>query len=256
MTHPEIRPHHYHHHSRFYIFMITLIIIGVFFVLYSNNGKPGTSIGSAIVGYAVGDTNVKQLPQEAFNLNNNVQNTKTTSKEIPLKLSFDQIPVVDEETGIGTVTLNFNNQDVPIDINNEKLELNGVEEVNFVINGFSGKLGLSDGKLSLSGNAKDMEINGLKFSSQEDIKISFEELDYNLVDLTEISLKDLKFTKGNGDIKIGEKLDYPLEDEEVELLDFNGEMKVDENSNSSLIGLNGIAGGASVSGDALDLNLW
>lgn len=254
--HPGIPTSYPHHHVRFYVFMITLVVIGVFFVLYANNDNAGTSIGSAIVGYAVRDTGaVKESPQTNFNLKKDSE-VKSSAKEIPFSLSLDIIPAVDEETSVDTITLLFDKPETIIKINNDKLDLNDLEEVDFVIRGFDGQLGLEGDKLSLSGNAKEMKVNGLKFSSEEVIKISFEELDYNLLDLSGIELEDLRFTKGNGEIKAGEKLSYPLEEEEVEIIDFKGGMKIDENSNSSLLNLGGNAGGISVSGDLVDLNLW
>lgn len=248
--HPSIRPQH---HVRFYIFMITLVIIGVFFVLYANNDDTGTSIGSAIVGYAVGDTNTKKLEQASLKIKNN-EGIKT-SKEISISLSLDIVPAVSQETSIDAVTLLFNKPETVIRINNDKLELNSLEEVDFRVISFAGTFSLEGDKLSLSGDAKGIEVNGLKFSSEEVIKISFEKLDYILLNVSGIKLDGLKFTQGNGEIKVGEKLSYPLQDEELVILNFKGAVKIDENSNSSLLSLKGNAGSISISGGLLDFNL-
>lgn len=234
--------------------MITLVVIGVFFVLYANNDSPGTSIGSAIVGYAVGNAEVKDQGQTGLNPKTSGE-SKLGTKEIAFSLSLDNVPAVDEETSIDAINLVFNKPETAIKINNDKLELNSLEEVNFRISSFNGQFILEADKLSLSGSAKGIEVNGLKFSSEEVIKISFEKLDYNLLDISGIRFKELNFNKGNGKLKIGEKLNYPLEDEEVQMLEFKGSMKINEKSNSSLLNIDGNAGSIGVSGSLIDFSL-
>ncbi len=213
------------------------------------------SIGSAIVGYVQGEEEKDALQDETIQTVIDKE-LKRNSKEVSISLSFDKIPQVGEESKFESITLQFSNPLSGITINNDKLDLNNLQEVDLRIDGFAGQIDFIGDKLSLSGKAKKIEVNGLAFSSLEDLKISFQNLDYNLMDISNIELKYLQFGQGNGNLNIGEKLHYLLEHDDIEVYYFKGDLTVNENTNTSLLTLGGTTRGVRVSKGLLDFSLW
>ena len=251
------------HHLRFYIVTATLIIGGILFLLSLNNSNTGFSLTSAIVG--VSNQTQKIIAVEPA-MNNKVeqvllQEAKETSKTVPIYLSFNQIPSVDKKAIVKNMNLGFNDvTTTTIKLNDDKLELNNLDNVNMDIEGFKGQIDFDSAGLSLNGIATRIEVNKVAFSSQEDIKISFDNLRYQTLEIDQLELEDIDFPKGDGSLKVAEKLDYRINQEALDMFYFNGKLSIakdddDEDSLFTSIIIDGMARSVAISGDLLSLNL-
>ncbi|MEK6940071.1 MAG: hypothetical protein AABX31_05060 [Nanoarchaeota archaeon] len=258
-------PQGHRSHLRFYIFMVTLVLGGLFFLLYSNENHDNSSLISAIVGYSenatqelIGeeDSQPEIDIQQELNQWAGEENKVNNYRSIPLSLSFDQIPLVEKNTTVERVTLEFDDLSTIITVNGDKMELKNLKEVTLSIQDFVGKLNLETSELSLSGTAKRIEVNNIAFSSEKSLPISFQGLNYKHLQLLNIELKDLELPRGSGELKVGEKLRYTLENEELKMLYFTGALIVDKKySNSSMLLMEGDVKGLYDNGDLLTLVL-
>ncbi|MEK6905362.1 MAG: hypothetical protein AABX24_03080 [Nanoarchaeota archaeon] len=250
-------------HLRFYIFMATLVLGGLFFLLYANeNNNVSSGFMSAIVGYQ--DNVTEKLagqdsqPDIAAELNQLVgeENKDNNYRNIPLSLSFNRIPTVEKNATIEGVNLEFDDLSTTIIVNGDKLELNNLKEVSLSINSFVGKFNLEPSELSLSGTARGIEVNNIVFSSEKDLPISFQGLNYKHLELLNVELNNLELPEGNGELRVGEKLRYTLENEEIKMLYFKGALIVDKKySNDSSLQLEGDVKGLYDNGDLLTFTL-
>ena len=256
----QTSPQGHRSHLRFYIFMVTLVLGGLFFLLYSNeNHDTSSGLISAIVGYsenatqeltgeeeAEQDIDVQQELNQLMSEGNKVDNYRS----IPLSLSFDQIPTFEKNATVGGVSLEFDDLSTTITVNGDKLELNNLKEVILSIQDFVGEVNLETPELSLSGTARRIEVNNVAFSSENPLPISFQGLNYRHLQLTDVQLKDLELPQGSGELKIGEKLRYTLENEELKVFYFNGALTVNKKyENASMLQLEGNAKGLYDNGD-------
>lgn len=243
------------HHMRFYIVMATLVVAAILVLLFLNDQK-GLGLTSAIVGMAGNDTFDTSDSTSPFD---NVQDSfgkkvAKNGKEVAMEISFDQVPSLRQEAKIKDIQLKFSDLTTRIDVNNDKLALNNLQEVTMTIKEFSGKVDFDKVGFSLDGEAKAIEINNIALSSAGQIKISFDNLNYNYFDLEELKLSEFELPIGNGELKAAEKLTYNLEQDKVKLYFFNGKVIVDHNDDP-LLKMEGIAKGAGISGALLDLSL-
>ena len=92
-------------HLRFYVFMVTLVVGGLFFLLYLNDGDGSdTSLISAITGYSSADTEENadtdptgELDQEFDKLISEGNKLKSNRGGVPVALTFNRIPEVEKE---------------------------------------------------------------------------------------------------------------------------------------------------------------
>lgn len=249
---------HERSHLRFYIFMATLVLGGLFFLLYANEQGDGTGFMSAIVGYSenatdslMGTTEEPNIDQELDQLVNEGSKTKTY-RTVPVSLTFSRIPTLEKNATIAGVNLEFDDLSTTIMVNGDKLELNNLKEVGLSIENFVGKVNLEASEFSLTGTARRIKVNDIAFSSEKDLPISFQGLNYKYLQLNDIELKDLELPQGSGELKVGEKLWYKLEDEELKMLYFKGALSVDKRSeNSSMLLLEGDVKGLYDNGDEI-----
>ncbi len=134
------------------------------------------------------------------------------------------------------------------------MELSNLEEINLDIEGFLGEISLNEVSLSLDGTAKRIEVNNVALSSKEELDISFQNLKYNGLNINDVRLSELKFPVGKGELKVAERLTYILENENVGLNYFRGNLVLEENTNATS-GLEGTVKGLSVNGEAFSLAL-
>ena len=256
-------PPAHHHHVRFYIVMATLVLAMVVFVLYLNDDNNGVSLTGAITGYVSGDegtteTTTTQLSTQETNEDSSATPYLTkeeSGREVNIDLSFEEIPTVEQsKVKIKGMELRFDDLSTKINVNDDRLELNNLEEVNLRISDFSGDFSLDERGISLDGTTKILDVNGISLSSKKEISISFKDLDYSFLSIDEIELNNLELPTGNGELKVSEKLTYELEQEEVKLNYFNGRLSINE-LNGTGVNMLGIARGIDVSGALLDLNL-
>ena len=256
------QPHtsHSKHHFRFYTVMITLIVGGIFILLLVNNNESTFSFTSAAVGNvgnaSIDNENVvidssRSLFGETF-----VSNELVSAKKVSTVLKFDTIPSVAKDARVNNMELRFDDLSTTITVNEDKLELHNLKAVSLRIENFVGRLGFEGGGASLKGTVRRIAVNDVALSSEKDIDIEFNNLDYKYLNLDSIELRDIELSKGSGELEVGERLVYSLENDKITIGSFNGAFTVDKTSNSTqALILEGDVQGISVSGDLLDLDV-
>jgi hypothetical protein len=249
------------HHLRFYIFMSALVLGGIFLVLFLNDNSE-ISLTSFTVKDLVGSGSVEEdsvgfdeLPKYDKEIEKVFGNeVRNNPKEVNIDLSFDRIPTLQKKAKIKNLELTFDDLTTKIKVNADKLELSNLREVSLRIGGFEGNIDLSEDSFSLDGTARSIAVNDVTLSSKGEISIAFEDLDYRTFNIDEIELVDLELYNGEGELKVEDKLTYTLEQDEVKIYYFNGQLAVDRDVDESLK-LEGVARGISISGALLNLNL-
>lgn len=244
------------HSLRFYIVMTTVVVAGIIFLLYWNESKD-FSLTSAIVGIAQNDTakNEEQATTDEESLDNAFgKSARRNNREVDITLLFDQIPTVRQDAKVKDLEVRFDNLNTKITVNNDRLELNNLQQVSLQLNGFNGHLDLDKVSFSVAGTAKSIKVNDIALSSKGEIKIAFDDLQYDYLGLEDVTLDSLELPHGNGQLTVADKLTYELEQDEVKMYLFNGKVVVDRSA-ADVLSLEGVAKGISVSGALLDLNL-
>jgi hypothetical protein len=239
--------------------MVTLVLGGLFFLLYSNeNHDTSSGFVSAIVGYTENATQKLSSEEEEIDIEKELNqlvgesNKVKNYRSIPLSLSFDRIPTVEKNATVEGISLEFDDLSTTITVNGDKLELKNLKEVTLSIQEFVGEVKVDASAISLSGTAKSIEANNIAFSSEKALPISFQGLNYRHLQLLNIELKDLQLPKGSGELRIEEKLRYTLEEEELKMLYFKGALIVDKKySNTSALLMEGEVKGLYDNGDLL-----
>ncbi|MBI2102282.1 hypothetical protein HYT55_00445 [Candidatus Woesearchaeota archaeon] len=257
--------HSGHQRLRFYIVMITLVVGGVLFLLLLNNNNPnGFSLTSAIVG----ETNLSKVStddavsesagttQQKINKVFSEEVTKN-GKEVPMLLTFDQIPSVKKDTKVEEIELYFDDLTTTINVNDDKLELNNMKEVKLTLKDFSGSIAFSEEGMGLKGTANRIEVNDVAFSSEKTLSINLNNLHYRKFDLRGITLKEIDFPSGSGALTVSDKLTYTLEDETVRIYSFRGRFSASKEGNvTAATTLEGTMQGIGISGQELGINVW
>lgn len=242
------------HHLRFYIVMATLVVAAILVLLFLNNDKNG-SLTSATIGLdsltGKEEDNTDSTPTAQQIL---LKKMDRESKEVPITLTFNQIPAVREEAKITEIELRFKDLTTKINVNNDKLELNNLQEVIMKIKDFSGDIDVSEAGFSLDGTAKSIEVNDIALSAKGELEISFDNLDYDYLAFQDIDMDQLDIPVGDGELKAAEKLTYALEQDKLTLYFFNGKAVIDRGADT-LLNLEGVIKGLSISGALLDLDV-
>lgn len=257
--------HSGHQRLRFYIVMVTLVVGGVLFLLLLNNNNPnGFSLTSAIVGetnsskVSTDDALTEPLGTTQQKINKVFsEEVSKNGKEVPVQLTFDQIPSVKKDTKIESIELHFDDLTTTINVNDDKLELNNMKEVKLTLKDFSGSIAFDEEGMGLKGVASRIEVNDVAFSSEKTLSINLNNLHYRTFDLQGISLKDIDFAPGSGALTVSDKLTYTLEEEAVRVYSFRGHFAASREGNATAATtLEGTMQGISVSGQELGINVW
>lgn len=255
------QPGHEKSHMRFYLVMITLVVGGILFLLFMNDSE-NFSLTSAIVGVYKNNSGEEELISEEDIFGTDVEaldelfrkKIERNANEVDLRLAFDEIPTVKKEAKIRNIELHFTNSGAKINVNNDRLELNNLEEVTLKIDAFNGEVDLQKLGFSLDGTAKSIKVNDISLSSKTQLRVSFTEVGYDYLSLEDIQLEEVDFSTGNGELKVSEKLTYTLEQDTLKIYFFNGKIVVDRDA-ENLLNLEGVAKGVSAGGALLNLNL-
>ena len=260
--------------------MLVTLVIGAIFLVVLLNNKGSFGLGTAAV------TDIKGIIKdnvEANSLDSNndggesnfpswgnsdeQQNTKSKSigtyssvdtfgtgkKEVETSLSFSEIPTIRKQVRLSEVNLIFQDLNDDIYVNNDKLQLNNKGEINFDIQGFVGEMKLDDG-FSVNGKAKKIEINGVALASDKDIKIAFSNINYQKLGISNVELRDVIFSKGDGKLELGGRLSYVLKQDALNIGAFKGSIDLDK-SGEDVVLLEGITRGVVINGDLLNLDI-
>lgn len=246
--HSPAQPHP-HHHVRFYIVMVTLIVGAIFLLLLMNDkGSLGLTNLAVLQGGAEEGEENQLLPELTQ------KEDKKAASEVDFTLSFDEVPEirVEEKATAQEVEVTFRDFSSKIYVNDDRLELNNVEQAAVKIEGFEGAFVFDAAGLSLDGIARKLQVNGISLSSRGSLEISFKDLEYDTFIVNNIELQDgLHFPRGNGELKVANKLAYALEQDKIDMEYFNGKINVNDNGVST----EGVAKGIQLSGALLNVNV-
>ncbi len=236
---------HHKNHRRFYILMTT-VIVGALLILMFINDKGSFSMTGSSIGFE--DNFEEETTKDS-------ETTSRSKGDIDLVLNYDSIPEINEEkTSLKTIKISFKDMDTKIKINEEEVELRGLETSNIEINNFKGGLNFDEISLSLNGAGDKITINGMTISTKRAMEISFSGLVYETLELTEVGINSIYLEDGNGKVIVNEKMEYVLDyDEKIKLNNFYGDFSAGLSNQSEVI-LEGIVSSLSVDGD-LNLNL-
>jgi hypothetical protein len=253
--------HHSHgSHVRFYVVMTTLVVLGIVALLVMNDNSSfltGLTVSGAEDNFGFNDS----IAIGGNFLNNNNQLTGavtgfTADRELDINLNLNSVPTV-STLSIKVKEMNIKTSDflTKITVNNDRLELNNVEEVTLSMEGFSGSLNFNDETVSINGNVGKFSVNGVTLSSKVGlINIQFEELPFSYLQQEGVEYTMLDFPRGDGTLRVAEKLDYKLEQDRISMNYFNGNIEI-TNSGSSRLVMDGVGRGVAVSGSLLNFNL-
>ncbi len=264
----------HHHNLRFYIVLITLVVGGIFIVYLLNTSEnvdltaavigldqePEKATGteeSAIVVSQEGTSNPilgDFLNKKSSDINKDTPTIReegvVTTKQMDFELLFDQIPEISNINQVDVLELEFADISTNINVNNDKLGLNDLQEVTLRIEKFSGKTHFSDNGLSIDGTAKRIEVNGVSLASIDDLNISFDSLDYDVLKVNEVDLDFLELAPGKGSLNLVDRFDYSATNDAITIYKASGEMIVDREEQQFY--LNGVVGAVSVQSDAIN----
>ncbi len=173
---------------------------------------------------------------------------------INLELFLSAYPFFKKETTIDQIEIEFQDLNTNININKERLELNSLQGIRLNLNGFAGKVYLTEQGLSLDGTVNKVEVNGVALSS-EAMRVAFDGLNYRYLYLGGIDLNEVQFAGGAGKLVTkDEKVVYSLDSrDKIGLSQFWGDLTVDKNAEAPLL-VKGEAQKLQISGD-LELSL-
>ncbi|HLD00732.1 MAG TPA: hypothetical protein VJC39_03225 [Candidatus Nanoarchaeia archaeon] len=230
---------------RIYILITTLIIVGIF-ILTTRNGSGNGITSTVIKSLNGGDDN--------SSLTNLVKPRGVDFTEVPFNLIFNRIPLNDQDVQETNLEIQSLDLETKIKVNDDQLQLNNVGEVNLKLKGFTGRLKFDADTVTINGITAVFEVNGLVFSSSKGLDIEFEELGYNSLNSDNLALKEIRLEKGDGTLKVEEKLSYSLEQEILTVKNFQGNVNLTSGSSQSSI-FEGKIDGLTVSGTSLNFNL-
>lgn len=198
------------HKHHIWLFTI-LIFLGIFgFLIYTSFYNP--DLVRSVTG------NIIKSPSININDSSKIQ----VKLEAPKELNI--------QTGIKKISLKIN-QPSEIIIGNQKVKLSKKESI--VIDDFKGQLNINEKTISkIKGKSTQVFINGLpilqKSGSEQDITL--EETGFEYLELSEFFLNSLLYTT-TGRININEnKIILNLKDEQLDLNDFYGNLRINQNS--------------------------
>ena len=253
-------PTHPKHKIRFYLLVLTLLVGGSFVFLMQNGGLQqfwltGSSIKLVnITGQNITNTNL--LMEAVQGSGAQYQKETPPSREVEVAVGFTSIPVTAKEVHAQDLEIHFSNLQgrASAKVNTDRLELPLEEEVVLKVHDFTGFVTLDATDFSLEGKAQRIEANGLALSSRQNLDLSVTNVEYKQFLAEGISVEGLRFPRGDGKLNVAEKLDYRLEQEELNFYFFEGKLSVDADKDMS-VALEGIARGIDVSGALLNLDV-
>lgn len=236
-----------HHSIRYYLVIGTLVIAGIFLLLQINGGD-GSLTGS-VVGVEGDSSDIFSAISDDIRSNTgNSKGNSASSKASNLlddlsvisydfSLSLDNIPKINqEEIETEEIVVIFTDLSTRIKVDQEELTINGLESVTLTINQFEGGMIIDENGLSINGNGKELIVNGVTLSTKNTLKIAFDFLNFESIEINDVSMKKLSFDKGDGDIILKDKLDYDLDDESVLINGFKGDVTFDHDKGTSYLG--------------------
>lgn len=257
---------HPHHNLRYYLILTTVVVGAIFLVLYLNDGKLNPT-GSAVSSVFFDDAVTEAVSNSAQNVKKSIVakvspsvaeeveeqevepeetikpkriSTKSTSKEVldhDLTLSLDTIPLTQQEDlELDLLDVTFLEHDTEIRINDEEvLSLQDLSSVTLTISNFKGDLVVDSLGLSVAGVGSELIVNGVILSTDDSMKISFVDLDFSSLRLSEVEFSNFEFDESEGSLEVDERFQFGIVDDDVLLLEnFLGEATYERGSSESV----------------------
>ena len=244
LSHPPPHPHH----RRFYI-LVTTVVLGAILILMLMNDNGNLGLTGSTIGVLNEDGDKLSEAEEEAMLEELGGNGA-----IAFNLNFDNVPeVAEEEARVGLLKVTFDDLNSKIKINNEELELKGLEDVSLQIEGFNGEIEFDEVSLSMSGEGEKLIVNGIEITTKGLMELSFRNLVYDTLEVIGVEVNSFETAEGRGELRIGEKMNYDLDFESLKVQGFSGDLSVGLN-NDSLLVMNGDVSGVAVDGE-FDLTL-
>lgn len=222
-----------HRHRKFYILMTTIVVGAILILMLINDQGELVLTGSSIgVSEDSSKAEEKVLREEG----------------VEFRLDFSAIPGVQEETKFKSAEIVFMDLSTNIKINEEEMELKGLEQVVMEIEDFEGEVDFDELSISLKGEGAKITVNGIVISTKGQMAISFGGLVYSALKISDIELGSVDLGEGSGRLAIEEKMSYDLNSEEIKMDNFKGDLGIgldDEN----LIVMEGEVSSLSIKGD-------
>ena len=258
---------HPHHNLRYYLILTTIVVGAIFLVLYLNDGKLNPT-GSAVTNGFFDDAVTEAVSNSAQNVKKSIVakvspsstqeveeeevvepkkvikpkriSTKSTSKEVldhDLALSLDTIPLTQQEDlELDLLDVTFLEHDTEIRINDEEvLSLQDLSSVTLSIANFKGDLVVDSLGLSIAGIGSELIVNGVILSTDDSMKISFVDLDFSSLRLSEVEFKNFEFVESDGLLEVDERFSFEIVDNDILLLEnFLGEATYERGNTESV----------------------
>jgi hypothetical protein len=270
---------HPHHTVRFYIVMSTLIIGGIFFLLFMNNNDGNFSLAGAVIKSFDNDANIatdsldakdtiideterpptSRRPAAKESAKDSLVKQSTAQNEVEIVLVTDQVPNFKRKARFGNLELKLRDLTTTIRINGDKLEvydLAGESKIMRMTNAI-GVLDFDEDGVYVDVTASSFEVNDVAISSKSDsIKITFDGFqEYLYFSVENFDVSDFSIPRGDGVLQVAEKLTYKLEQDSLTIETFDGSIKIGQENFSGATTLTGLAKGISISGSKLDVDL-
>ena len=256
---------HPHHNLRYYLILTTVVVGAIFLVLYLNDGKlnPTGSVTNSIFDDVITETvssgaikvkegivakttssastkkEVEQI-KEPKTTTSKRSLKKSTSEDVldhDLTLTLDTIPLTQQENlELDLLDVTFFEHNTEIKINDDEvLSLQDLSSVTLTISNFKGDFVVDSLGLSIAGTGSELIVNGVILSTDESMKISFVDLDFSSLRLSDVQFRNFDFDKSNGVLQVDERLEFALvNNDQLILENFLGEVTYERDTTDSI----------------------
>lgn len=265
MTPTSAQSVHPHHNLRYYLILTTVVVGAIFLVLYLNDGKlnPTGSVTNSIFDDSITETvssgaikvkdsivakttssaSTKEEVEKIIEPETTTSKRslkKSTSEDVldhDLTLTLDTIPLTQQEDlELDLLDVTFYEHNTEIKINDDEvLSLQDLSSVTLTISNFKGDLVVDSLGLSIAGTGSELIVNGVILSTDESMKISFVDLDFSSLRLSDVQFRNFDFDESNGILQVDERLEFAIVDNDQLILEnFLGEVTYERDNTDSI----------------------
>lgn len=206
-----------------FLIIIFIVIAGMAFFMFFEDSE--NSITSSITGFS-SDTFGNA---DSDNVRDKVKD-KTVSNQLStdFSVSLDYHPVIGNgDIRAESVIIHFENLNNRIQVDEEELSLNDLDEVMLEIQYFEGVVEIDGALLNLEGKTNKIMVNDVSLSTDDIMEISFQELSFDKLELKTCEIPSLTFSVVSGNLELENKLIYILDEEDLIVDTFTGDLVVD-----------------------------
>jgi hypothetical protein len=206
-----------------FLIVIFMVVAGMaFFMFFEDSGDSLTSSITGIGSNAFGS-------DESDSVRSNMKD-KTNSNQLStdFSVSLDYHPVIgNSEIRAESVVIDFKNLNNRIQVDEEELSLNDLDEVTLEIEFFEGTIKIDGTLLNMEGKTTQIKVNDVSLSTEDIMDISFQELNFDKLELKNSEIPSLTFSAVSGNLELENKLIYILDEEDLGVDTFSGDLVID-----------------------------